>query len=145
MGTLTAPRAISFVTTDEQQALAGERPIPSRPAATESTVKFRKKEVHAICSQQLVHFDRSGKPLWWNGWLATRKIDDKTEIEFRDFTVYAKETKRRRKRGAPDPYSVKPANIVCMQTEEYSPFSSQELEVLEMLRSHARDAIAPLQ
>ncbi|KAK4554211.1 hypothetical protein LTR86_008739 [Recurvomyces mirabilis] len=142
----------SSVQTNEQELLAKEVSIPSKDQAStlanESSVALRRQKLlsrrnaPSICSQQLVHFDRSGQPLWFNGWLATQKLDDETEVEFRDFEYYAREMKGRRPRGDRDPYSVQPRNLVCMQTTQTYAFTDEEQATLKMMREFAKVAIA---
>ena len=91
-----------------------------------------------ICSSQLVHFDREGRPLWWNGWLGMRKVGAEDAIEFSPFEVYAREPKERRRRGTKNPYTVQADNVVCLETEYFEPFSPKELELLNMLRLEAQ-------
>ncbi|KAK3676618.1 hypothetical protein LTR78_003392 [Recurvomyces mirabilis] len=142
----------SSVSTNEQEPLAkGLSTLSKDPASTlaiESSVASRRQKLlnrrntPCICSQQLVHFDRAGQPLWFNGWLATQKLDDETEVEFRDFEYYAREMKGRRRRGERDPYSVHPRNVVCMQTTQTFAFTDEEQATLKMMRDFAKVAIA---
>jgi hypothetical protein len=149
LGTLYEPAKIprKRTGTDEQGALSGTAGVLSDETLFLETASNIRKISRAlepeptICSQQLAHFDRDGEPLWFNGWLATHRPDDKEDVEFREFEVCARESKIRRKMGAPDPYQVQEANVVCMRSEETLEFTEEDQSTLSMLRELAKAAV----
>ena len=94
-----------------------------------------KKASEAMCSPQLLHFDREGRPLWFNGWLAATK-DDEDEMNFQTFDAFLREP-RERGRGRTskddDVWTIHPANVVCLEAEEHFPFTAHEHSVLDMM------------
>jgi len=85
-----------------------------------------------VCSPQLLHFDRDGKPLWFNGWISRNK-DSRTE--WQDFDVYLKELPEAGRRRKHNSWTISPANLLCLEAEDSYSFASQDQAKLDdMLR-----------
>lgn len=89
---------------------------------------------YTVCSPQLLHFSRTGRPMWFNGWVATNKFDD---FDFQHFEVYMKESTTKRPKGAESPWRLQDSNVVCFTGEEYFEFNGQEQKVLKELLESA--------
>lgn len=87
-----------------------------------------------ICSPQLLHFNRAGKPMWFNGWVATKKFDS---LKFRPFDVYMREPWGKRPKEGRPAWELKGNNIVCLTSEEYFDFTAEEQAVLNGLLDSA--------
>ncbi|BFZ61966.1 hypothetical protein YB2330_003045 [Saitoella coloradoensis] len=97
---------------------------------------------HTICSPQLLHLDRDGTPLWFNGWLAPNKFDDvptpaaalspsrKSALHFES---WLKE---------PGEWELLDSNICCLTSEERTEFTEGEKEVLGMMIRVAKEVEA---
>ncbi|KAK4497705.1 hypothetical protein PRZ48_010358 [Zasmidium cellare] len=105
--------------------------------ATPTTTSQHKKPVPSakprICSPQLLHLDRDGKPMWFNGWLHTSKTKD---AGYQSFEVYMREPIRRK--GEDSPWELRKSNVVCLSAEEYFEFSAQEQGRLGALLESAK-------
>jgi hypothetical protein len=80
-----------------------------------------------ICAPQLLHLDRDGRPLWFNGWLLNDKF---TTSEYNRFEAYMKEPREVTEPGA---WQLKEDNLCCLTSNETSTFSEDEEDVLEMI------------
>lgn len=91
-----------------------------------------------ICSAQLLHLDREGRPLWFNGWIERHK-HELSEFETVPFDVFARESKVVMAKGEyVSPWDIRNDNIVCLEAAELLEFSDGEREVLEMLQDLAK-------
>lgn len=57
-------------------------------------------EMYTICAPQLLHLDRSGRPLWFNGWLLPNKFDKGKNREPSRFEAFLREPREIRDPGA---------------------------------------------
>ncbi|KAL4781655.1 mannosyltransferase putative-domain-containing protein [Aspergillus varians] len=86
-----------------------------------------------ICAPQLLHLDRHGRPLWFNGWLLPNKYH-KTEREPMVFESFLQEP-----RGQEDaPWKLHPSNICCLTADHSKDFTARERAVLEMIVANGR-------
>lgn len=91
-----------------------------------------------ICSPQLLHFDREGRPLWFNGWISKEKDSRTAWQEFDGYVKELPEAGRKRKHSA---WTIFPSNVLCLEAEEFLPFSSQDQWKLDdMLRLGSESA-----
>jgi len=100
---------------DENDADAVE--VPGKPA-----------KGPMVCSPQLLHFDYAGKPLWFNGWISASK-DNRTD--WQDFQVYVREPPEVGKKREENAWTIHPGNVICLETQESSKFTSTELATLD--------------
>ncbi|USW55224.1 Putative alpha-mannosyltransferase, nucleotide-diphospho-sugar transferase [Septoria linicola] len=100
-----------------------------------------KKASEAICSPQLLHFDREGRPLWFNGYLATSKDNDSDLKSYQSFDVFMREPREKGRATNSDVWTIMPSNVVCLEAEEHFPFTAHESTVLEMLLDLARNSL----
>lgn len=96
-----------------------------------------------MCSPQLLHFDREGRPLWFNGWLAATK-DDEDEFNFHTFEAFLREPRERGGRGKfslrdDHVWTIHASNVVCLEADEHFPFTAHEHGVLDMMMDLARE------
>lgn len=106
-----------------------------------SAAANNKKKTEAMCSPQLLHFDREGRPLWFNGWLAATK-DDEDEFNFQTFEAFLREPRERGKgklSKRDDVWTIHASNVVCLEAEEHFPFTAYEQDILDMLVDLARE------
>jgi hypothetical protein len=80
-----------------------------------------------ICAPQLLHLDRDGRPLWFNGWVLNDKF---TTSEYNRFEAYMKEPREVTEPGA---WQLKEDNLCCLTSDETFTFSEDEKDVLEMI------------
>ncbi|KXT11664.1 hypothetical protein AC579_7027 [Pseudocercospora musae] len=104
----------------------------SKPPTPEA--KRANSAAYTVCSPQLLHFSRTGRPMWFNGWVATNKFDD---FDFQHFEVYMKESTMKRSKGAESSWKLQDRNVVCFTGEEYFEFNGQEQEILKALLESA--------
>lgn len=81
-----------------------------------------------ICSPQLIHFDRAGKPLWFNGWVSATK-DDLHDLQ--EFDSYLEEGKEVGRRPATDAWQIHSGNVVCLQSPEAKKFTAHDQSTLD--------------
>ncbi|KAF7183913.1 hypothetical protein CNMCM7691_004335 [Aspergillus felis] len=80
-------------------------------------------EMYTICAPQLLHLDRSGRPLWFNGWLLPNKFDKDKNLEPSRFEAFIREPRELRDPGA---WQLRENNICCLTSEHRGEFSLDE-------------------
>ncbi|GIZ37322.1 hypothetical protein CKM354_000077200 [Cercospora kikuchii] len=105
---------------------------------TLNTTVATKRASEAICSAQLLHFDREGLPLWFNGGLSKTKDEDDNFKHYQPFEYYMQEPREKGRAVTSDNWSIQPSNVVCLEGDEHFPFSAHTQSVLEMLLDLAR-------
>lgn len=93
-------------------------------------------ETPMVCSPQLVHLDRTGRPLWFNGWISASKD---TLSEWQQFDVYLQEPPEVGTEKRKDAWSIFPGNVVCLQAEEAKEFTSREQATLDDILDLAKE------
>ncbi|KAM0716319.1 hypothetical protein Q7P37_007764 [Cladosporium fusiforme] len=95
-----------------------------------------------ICSPQLLHFDNTGKPLWFNGWVSTTKDDLQ---DWQQFDVYLREMEEiGRKPTSKEAWQIHEANVVCLEGVQVLRFTEQEKSTLEAILDRAKATSAML-
>ncbi|GFF77520.1 alpha-1,3-mannosyltransferase MNT2 [Aspergillus udagawae] len=94
-------------------------------------------EMYTICAPQLLHLDRSGRPLWFNGWLLPNKFDKGKNQEPSRFEAFLEEPREIRDPGA---WQLRANNICCLTSEHKGEFSRDERQVLDMIIELGRRA-----
>ncbi|KAJ5625544.1 hypothetical protein N7510_001853 [Penicillium lagena] len=92
----------------------------SEPAASKS-------DTYTVCAPQLLHLDRTGRPLWFNGWLLPNKFSSKEPGKFESFI--------REEEGYvtdDSPWQLHPSNVCCLTSNKVFDFSENEKHVLDM-------------
>ncbi|KAL4935340.1 hypothetical protein BDV06DRAFT_234427 [Aspergillus oleicola] len=105
----------------------------------EDTVGFKGKILIAtdsvrykICAPQLLHLDRDGRPLWFNGWLLPTKWDkDKEPAKFEAFLQEPIDQQK-------SPWELREHNVCCLTSGEKMKFMFNETEVLENIIATGR-------
>lgn len=93
---------------------------------------------HTICAPQLLHLDREGKPLWFNGWLLENKFAEKNKKRFARFEHYLVEPRKVREPGA---WQLADSNLCCLTTDldKTFEFSVEEKKTLAMIMKRAEE------
>lgn len=94
------------------------------------------QDEHIICSAQILHCDKSGKPSWLNGGLKTSKVQD--DATWAEFDVYLQEPDEPEKSGLDHLWDIEPGNIMCLRNHMFSNFTRQEKETFGMLIETAK-------
>ena len=98
----------------------------------------------SICSPQLLHSDRYGKPLWFNGWIADSKHDEEKKRKVSVFNSYVYEPSDTvyvpAERGEEDPWRLLEGNNACLSSHTVHTLTEDEVSVLDMLKNEARKA-----
>ncbi|PLB46374.1 putative alpha-1,3-mannosyltransferase [Aspergillus steynii IBT 23096] len=110
---------------------------PPSPSATVNSTDDSPPSNYTICGPQLLHFDRRGKPLWFNGWLASNKFADWEHQQPSNFSAYLHEPRTMRDPGA---WQLHGDNICCLTSEHVFEFSRGEADALEMMVDFGRRA-----
>lgn len=126
--------ALEEETTDPTET--GGETNPALPLPTSDSSKASK--IPTMCSPQLLHFDRAGKPLWWNGWIATSKFKE-DHGKMQNFQVYVKEPTQVLKPENKDRWDIRASNVVCLRSDDVTPFTQEEHDVLNMIMDIARE------
>jgi hypothetical protein len=126
-GTLSEPVSKNINSTDHE-----EHKNEPKPNSDHKTT-----DLPTVCSPQLLHFDRNGKPLWWNGWIATSKFKE-DHGKLAQFDVYVKEPKEVLKPEFRDRWDIRGSNIVCLRSDDVTPLTGEEHDVLDMIMDIAR-------
>ncbi|RVD84513.1 uncharacterized protein DFL_006262 [Arthrobotrys flagrans] len=93
-------------------------------------------EKFTICAPQLLHLDRDGKPLWFNGWILNNKFEErKKQRKANNFQFYLRENPKPDLDtiGGLDQWQLQENNICCLTTNQNSQFSSEEANTLAMI------------
>jgi len=93
-------------------------------------------ENYTLCAPQLLHLDKDGRPLWFNGWILSNKFADGSERKSSTFQVYMKEP---RTMGSTSAWNLEENNICCMTAAKYATFSEDEVSILDMITSIATE------
>ncbi|KAL4922609.1 hypothetical protein BDW62DRAFT_196612 [Aspergillus aurantiobrunneus] len=87
-----------------------------------------------ICAPQLLHLDRHGRPLWFNGWLLPNKYkQDKHEPS--NFEAFLREPHQLQEPAA---WQLRESNICCLTAEQKGEFTFDERELLDMTIAKGR-------
>jgi alpha 1,3-mannosyltransferase len=97
-----------------------------------------------MCGKQLLHTSRDGRPLWFNGWIATDKRKENHLTSFQDFQGFVTEP-RETSRWAPpywDGWKVREGNIMCLPGDGYALLSPGERRKVELILGTAEKVVA---
>ena len=97
-----------------------------------------------MCGKQLLHTSRNGRPLWFNGWIATDKHKENHLSSFQDFQGFITEPYETSRWDPPywNGWSVREGNIMCLGSDGYTPLSLEERETVELIVRTAKEVIA---
>lgn len=96
-------------------------------------------ENYTICAPQLLHFDKEGHPLWFNGWILSNKYAEKSKREANTFERYMMEPDDARI-GETDAWQLTGDNICCLTSDHSFSFSREDEETLKMIATLAKSA-----
>ncbi|KAJ5388687.1 putative alpha-1-3-mannosyltransferase [Penicillium cosmopolitanum] len=103
------------------------RPAPSTAAGLSTPSKE-----YTVCAPQLLHLDRMGRPLWFNGWLLENKFAKAGEKRPAKFEAYVREEGR-----VPD-WQLRESNMACLTSKKMFSLSQEESDVLDMTIAFGR-------
>jgi alpha 1,3-mannosyltransferase len=97
-----------------------------------------------MCGKQLLHTSRDGRPLWFNGWIATDKHKENHLSSFQDFQGFITEPYETSRWDPPywNGWSVREGNIMCLASDGYTPLSLEERETVELILRTTKEVIA---
>ncbi|KAF4552428.1 Mannosyltransferase-like protein 2 [Elsinoe fawcettii] len=108
-------------------------PLTEGPDVSSST---EMKRNYTICAPQLLHLDRKGRPLWFNGWIMDNKFDA-DHAKLSKFEVYMSEMKQ----GATEAdWRLEQNNMCCLESDKIHKFTKQEKLVLKNIVKMAEDS-----
>ncbi|KAF2218642.1 mannosyltransferase putative-domain-containing protein [Elsinoe ampelina] len=91
---------------------------------------------YTICAPQLLHLDRKGRPLWFNGWIMDNKFDA-DHAKLSKFEVYMSEMKH----GATEAdWRLEQNNMCCLISDKIHKFTKQERLTLKHIVKLAEDS-----
>ncbi|KAK6345111.1 hypothetical protein TWF718_007041 [Orbilia javanica] len=114
----------------EQTPQPTETTTPPAEGATPPPEKF------SICAPQLLHLERDGTPLWFNGWILNNKFEEKKkQRKANNFQFYLRENPKPDPDtiGGQDQWQLQENNICCLTTNEKVQFTSEETSTLAMI------------
>ncbi|GFF49962.1 hypothetical protein IFM58399_08687 [Aspergillus lentulus] len=115
--------------------------LPAQEELNKTNTTDQKKttapEMYTICAPQLLHLDRSGRPLWFNGWLLPNKFEKGKDREPSRFEAFLREPREIRDPGA---WQLRAHNICCLTSEHKGEFSPDERHALDMIIESGRRA-----
>lgn len=105
---------------------------------------YPKDNSKRICSAQLLHADRDGKPLWFNGWIAKSRHLDSEVRRVSSFNAYVYEPTDAEYepaiRGEDEPWQYQAGNCACLSSDTVYDLSEDEKSLLEFMVQEARKA-----
>ena len=122
-------------TEEEKAEPAGLRKRAAIPEDEMEQTKNYGKTNYTICAPQLVHMDRDGRPLWFNGWVLENKFDvDHPRLA--SFDSYMFETKKGSKTAD---WRLETNNMCCLISDRIHRFNKREKKVVDDLLEIAVD------
>lgn len=117
---------------DAQVDSVNDLPAPKgQPLLQDTTVEAN----YTICAPQLLHLDRDGRPLWFNGWILDNKFD-KDHASPSRFSVFMREKREDQSTAS---WMLQKNNMCCLQSDRIHRFTLQEKQSLKMIVDTARD------
>lgn len=137
LATLTDEQLVQIRRINPDFSPTGTDDKPDLPLTTGEPSK--EPGLSTLCSPQLLHFDREGKPLWWNGWIATSKFKE-DHGKMQTFEHYVKEpTDVLKKPENKDRWDIRGSNVVCLRSDDVTAFTDEEKEILNMIKEIAEN------
>ena len=100
--------------TSKEKSLVNQRPI------------WKHSSNVTICAPQLLHLDRNGNPMWFNGWILMDKFDNmsQTLIDFQEYMLEPSDLRN------PEAWQIGDHNLACLTNDHSAEFTKSEKEVL---------------
>jgi len=94
-----------------------------------------------ICAPQLLHLDRDGRPLWFNGWILDNKFTDSNTAKVKDLSKFDVFMAEKLTDGSTGDWTLEQNNMCCLQgsREDVQQFTKGEREVLDMILGVAKE------
>lgn len=93
-----------------------------------------------MCSPQLLHLDKGGSPLWFNGWITRTKFTHEGQMpRMNSFKAFTSES---RVDGKPTVWTLHEDNMLCLQSNRVHQFIHEEDKTLDLIVNAARDVVA---
>jgi len=111
---------------------------------TQSSTASGQDSKKEMCGKQLLHTSRDGRPLWFNGWIATDKHKENHLSSFQDFEGFVVEPRETSRWDLPywNGWNVREGNIMCLASDGYVPLSSEERQTVELILETAKKVVA---
>jgi len=87
-----------------------------------------------LCSPQLLHLSRDGRPLWFNGWIQNNKHDASSDISTFEFFMSEK-----RKDNEWAEWAIGADNMCCLKGDDLHAMNAEELKALDMIVEIAKE------
>lgn len=87
-----------------------------------------------LCSPQLLHLSRDGRPLWFNGWIQNNKHDASSDISTFEFFMSEK-----RKNDEWAEWAIGADNMCCLKGDDLHAMNAEELKALELIVDIAKE------
>lgn len=92
---------------------------------------------YTICAPQLLHLDRQGKPLWFNGWILENKFTEPGQLpSLSSFNAYMRE---KREDDSYGDWTLQESNMCCLRSDKLHKFTAKEKDTLKMIVATARE------
>lgn len=99
--------------------------VPKPAPSTGPDLSIPSKE-YTVCAPQLLHLDRMGRPLWFNGWLLQNKFAAVGAKRPAKFEAYVREE------GRVPNWRLREGNVACLTSSKMFTLSQEESAVLDM-------------
>jgi alpha 1,3-mannosyltransferase len=87
-----------------------------------------------LCSPQLLHLSRDGRPLWFNGWIQDNKHDASSDVSVFEFFMSEK-----RKDNEWAEWIIGADNMCCLKGDDLHMMNDKELKALELIVDIAKE------
>ncbi|KEQ69860.1 hypothetical protein M436DRAFT_54911 [Aureobasidium namibiae CBS 147.97] len=87
-----------------------------------------------LCSPQLLHLSRDGRPLWFNGWIQNNKHDASSDISTFEFFM-----REKRKDNEWAEWAIGADNMCCLKGDDLHAMNAEELKALDMIVEIAKE------
>ncbi|KAL3478484.1 mannosyltransferase putative-domain-containing protein [Aspergillus californicus] len=111
-----------------------EKPKDNPSSSEAGDPKGLTPKTYTICAPQLLHLDRQGRPLWFNGWLLPNKYDTK-DRQPSTFELFLQEPGEVQE---PPAWQLHESNKCCLTSELKSGFTKNEADALDMIIAAGR-------
>ncbi|GAB7346469.1 hypothetical protein MBLNU457_5160t1 [Dothideomycetes sp. NU457] len=135
--TTTEKKASAWIHADQpdtqsEESFSYSKPIAKGQPMDSSISSGVSEQNYTICSQQVLHLDTKGRPLWFSGWIVDKS--ENADVEVPDFQVFIKE---KRGDGSVGPWSRREDGLNCLKSDRILRFTKQEKAVLERIMETA--------
>jgi alpha 1,3-mannosyltransferase len=87
-----------------------------------------------LCSPQLLHLSRDGRPLWFNGWIQDNKHEASSDVSVFEFFMSEK-----KKDNEWADWIIGADNMCCLKGDDLHAMNDQELKALALIVDIAKE------